>query len=50
MEWRRVRRHIKLTILFDVRSQLVLAFKCTLGPRPSFDHLVPVLEKARGSG
>jgi len=50
MERRQVRRHIKLTILIDVRSLMVLALRCTQGPGPDFRHFVPVLEKARGSG
>jgi len=50
MELRRMRRHIKLTILIDVRSQLVLALRCTQGPGPDYRHFVPVLEKAKRSG
>jgi hypothetical protein len=50
MRNRSIRHHIKMTVLIDISTQLVVAIRCTPGPDSDFLHFVPTLEKAASLG
>ena len=49
-ELRAVRQHIKLTLVIDERTMMILSMLTTLGPGPDVQHLRPALQKAVDHG